>query len=290
MRKIELPKNSLRELPTDKRDFALGAVFPQVPLHEVPEGDFVVANPFSIKNQGETDFCSAYAIAAVSEDQEGTELLPEFQFFKTKELSGDPEEWGADLRVACKSAVKFGSLPFSGFEQIKGRSRAEILNKKYWPNSAEEVALVHKKETFFAVSGRYDTFDNIRVALWQHRAKKCTIVTGALWRQEWLDAPLGIIPKVYQDAGFGHAFKIFGQKMVGGELHLMAQLSQGDNVGDNGIFYFPREVVNKEIGRYGIFMFNDISRENAEKAIKNKGKMGFWSFIRKLFFEKNIII
>lgn len=290
MKKIDLPKNSLRELPKDKRDFSLGAVFPQISIHEVPKGDFEVAKPFLIKDQGESDLCSAYAITSVSEDQEGVELLPEFQFYKTKELTGDPEEWGADLRVACKSAVKFGSLPYKGFEQIKGIKRTEIFNKEFLSYRMEVVARVYRKETFFTVSGEYDVFDNIRTALWQHRAKKCTIVTGALWRHEWTESPRGIIPKLYSDTGFGHAFKIFGQKVLDGELYLMAQLSQGERYGDNGVYYFPREVVNKEIGRYGIFMFNDISREDAEKALKNKGKRGFWSFLFDLFFNKSIII
>lgn len=281
-----LPHNSLRPLPLDKRDFSVGAVLGQINIGEVPNKNFVVAQPILIKDQGESDLCSAYAVTAVSEDQEGEELLPEFQFYKTKSLSGDPDEWGANLRDACKSAVKFGSLPLNGFKPIKGRTRAEVLDGSRWPGHADTVALMHKKETFFNVDGRYDVFDNIRTALWKNRDKKCSIVTGALWRNDWIDAPDGIIPSKYGSSGFGHAFKIFGQKIIKGEPYLVAQLSQGTGVGDNGLFYFNREVTNREIGPYGIFMFYDMPRYEAEKLSKKKAGGGLfnriWSFLTSI--------
>jgi hypothetical protein len=285
-----LPKNSLHILKKDPRDFKLGAVFKQIKLESVPNTDFRTNDTFYVKDQGEDDLCSAYAVTAVSEDQEGEELLPEYQFLKTKLLSGDIEEWGADLRDACKSAVKFGSLPVRGFIQFRKIARNLIFIIENWPSSADEVAKIHKKSTFFSVlDGKYDTFDNIRCALWQHRDNKNSIVTGILWRPEWIDAPNGVIPKENRDVGFGHAMKIFGQKNIDGELYLEAQLSQGAYVGNGGLFYFPREVVNKEIGKYGAFMFNDISREEAEFYMQNKMPLEnnfiklVWSFIKKIF-------
>ncbi len=285
-----MPKNSLRTLPKDSRDFNLGAVFPPMDIKEVPLDDFIVAQPLGIKDQGETDFCSAYAVTAVSEDQEGEELIPEYNFFKTKQISGDPEEWGADLRDACKSAVSYGSMTVKGYKEYKKLSRSQLLKRESWPDFADEIAKYHKKETYFKITdGKHDTFDDIRTALWQHRAGKSTIVTGALWRSEWLNAPNGVIPDEYGDDGFGHAFKIFGQKNINGKLYLMAQLSQGPYVGDGGIFYLSRKVVNAEIGRYGIFMFKDMSRKDAEYYMENEitVKQSFfsqlWSIIINLF-------
>lgn len=291
MRKFPVKtKNALSKLPKDSRDFNLGAVFPQISLSELPSDDFIIAEPILIKDQKDSDLCSAYAVTAVSEDQEGEELLPEYQFFQTKQISGAPDEWGANLRDACKSAVKFGSLPLKNgvteFSALKGISRTKLLKSETWSDLARQIALFHKKETYFNVDGKYDTFDNIRTRLWQHRDKKCSIVTGVLWRNEWIDAPRGIIPVTYGADGFGHAFKIFGQKVIDGEVYLVAQLSQGKNVGDNGLFYFNREVTNKEIGEYGIYMFTDMSREDAENIIKNKGNSLFiqlWSFLANLF-------
>ena len=137
--KIEIPKNSLRPLPRDARDFSLGAVFPPLKIEEVPMEDFMVAIPLSIKDQGQTDYCSAYAVTSASED-----------------LSGNPEEWGADLRDACKSAVKFGSMAVNGFKFDKSLSRSALFIKEQWPDFADSVASFHKKETYFRITdGKY---------------------------------------------------------------------------------------------------------------------------------------
>ena len=277
--------NALQKLDIDKRDFNLGAVYPQIKIEEVPNTDFVVAMPIKVKDQKETDYCSAYALVAVSEDQEKVELLPEYQFYKTKEISNKPEEWGADLRDACKSATSFGSLPMQGFESKKILTRSEVVDKLFWLNSLDKIASLHKKGSYFKVGGKYDVFDNIRTALWQNRNEKCSVLTGCLWRMSWLDSQNGIIPHIYANDGFGHAFKIFGQKIINNEIYLMAQLSQGDKVGDGGIFYFNRIITNKEIGKYGMFMFKDAlpkevrSYTDASKPLcKN-----FWLYIISLF-------
>lgn len=278
----------LKELPIDTRDFPLGAVYGTVDITDVPATDFVVAEPLIIKDQRDTDFCSAYAVTGVSEDQESVILLPEYQFYSTKRITGDPEEWGADLRSACKSAIKYGSVPTDQFPQMAGKPRSFILDSRNWPASADPMASIHKKDTFFAVTGKYDIFDNIRCALWQNKADKSTIVTGALWKSVWLSAPNGVIPDLQGD-GFGHAFKIFGQKTVAGELCLMAQLSNGTEIGDNGIFYFNRVMANRELGKYGIFMFKDISVEDAQYYLGQPFTVNtpwyamLWSFIISIF-------
>ena len=258
-----ITNEGLRELPDDNRDFPLGAVFGTIDIKDVPTTDFIVAQPLCIKDQGDTDFCSAYAVTSVSEDQEKVCLLAEYQFYSTKRITGDPESWGADLRSACKSAVKYGSLAEVSAPQMKGQSRSFILDSGNWPEKADWMAETHKKETYFAVKGPYDLFDNVRAALWQHREDKSTIVTGACWKYAWISAKNGIIPNVTGD-GFGHAFKLFGQKVIDGEMYLVAQLSNGETIGDKGLYYFNREVANRELAKYGLYMFKDIPREEAE--------------------------
>ena len=253
----------LHPLPEDERDFSLAGMFKQIDIKEVPMADFIVAEPLVIKDQDETDFCSAYTVTEVSEDQEGKELLPEYQFYKTKLLMGD-KEWGADLRTAFKSAVRFGSLPVKGHEQFKGISRETVLNDDTWPEHLDQRAIKQRKETFFKVDGRYDTFDNIRATLWQFRAEKRTVGVGALWRASWTYAEGGIIKDEPSEGQFGHAFKIYGQKIINGQPYLVAQLSNGTDIGDGGKFYFPREVVNREFTRFGQFMFKDIERDIVE--------------------------
>lgn len=261
-----ITNDGLRELPDDIRDFPLGAVYGTVDIKDVPLDDFIVSTPLVIKDQGDTDFCSAYAVTEVSEDQEGVELSPEYQFYSTKRITGDPEAWGADLRSACKSAAKYGSVPMKVCLSMKGMPREVILDQTKWDKSLDMMAEIYKKESFFSVDGPYDTFDNIRAALFSHRNDKCSIVTGACWKNAWITAENGIIPDV-EGNGFGHAFKLFGQKNINGELYIVAQLSNSATVGDGGLYYFNRTVTNKELSKYGLFMFKDISPEEAKKYI-----------------------
>lgn len=260
---FKITNPGLQELKEDDRDLVLGNVFGYISIKDVPDTDFIVSKPLKIKDQGDTDFCSAFAVTSVSEDQEGIELLPEYQFFSTKRITKEFEEWGADLRSAMKSAVKFGSVPTSTLPQMAGRPRSFILNEANWPKNVDHLAKEYSKETYFKIEGKHDCFDNIRASLWQHRGEKSTIVTGAKWINDWVTVKNGIIREGNGD-GFGHAFKLFGQKVIDGEIFLVAQLSNGENIGDSGIFYFNREIANREFGKYGCFMFKDIDRETAE--------------------------
>ena len=67
-KKIEV--HGLLTLPTDERDFSLAGFFDQINIDAIPQGNFRVSTPLKIKDQGNTDFCSAYAVTGVSEDQE----------------------------------------------------------------------------------------------------------------------------------------------------------------------------------------------------------------------------
>lgn len=272
MNNFKITNEGLQVTQKDERDFNLGGVFGYVDIKKVPVTDFVVAEPLIIKDQGDTDYCSSYALTAVSEDQEGVQLSPHFQFFATKQISGNPDAWGADLRSACKSAKDFGSIP-STEVKMSGVSRDGILDSKSWPDVILQRAKLYRKGSYFKVDGPYDLFDNIRCALWKHKEKKNTILTGIKWRYDWINCKDGIIREANGE-GFGHAFKIFGQKVIENEIFLMAQLSNGTGVGDKGIFYLSREIVNKEIEPYGAYMLDDISREEAEFYLEN-------SFVKK---------
>src|SRR3990167_5751264 len=105
--------------PKDKRDFSFGGIFGLPNLKDIPDTSWVVSEPLEIKDQGESDMCTAYALTAVSEDQEGVLLDPLYQFAKIKQIMGEYESWGADLRSACKSATQFGSLEVSEVPEDK---------------------------------------------------------------------------------------------------------------------------------------------------------------------------
>jgi len=283
-----IPQNGIQPLPIDNRDLLLAGFFDQIDVKTIPLTDFETREPL-IKDQHDTDYCSSYAVTGVSEDQELVELVPEFQFYVTKLISGDPDAWGADLRSACMSAVKYGSLPRYVIEgkYIIPNTRELVLNKDSWLEEWFAFAREYRKETVFKITGRYDIFDNIRVALFQFKEEKRSIVVGASWKPSWTEAEGGIIKELdTTEEGFGHAFKIYGQKIINGVPYLKAQLSNGTKIGDRGVFYFSREVVNEAFKPYGQFMFKDISRETI-KVYRSQGvkatdffTIRWWAFIK----------
>lgn len=256
--------------PEDKRDYShdqvFGAILPS--LADIP-ADFMVAEPLEIKDQGSSDFCTAFAVAGVSEDQEGFPLSAEFQFMLTKLIGGNPDVWGSDIRTACKSATAHGSIrtseaPFS----LKNQPREFLLSSYNWPQTLFKAAVMRRKQSYLVVDGPYDKFDNIRSALWLHRDEKRTIVTGSLWHTEWTYTNKGIIPSEYGAGQFGHAWKIAGcatktldgMPFPDGKPRLVAILSNGEQIGDKGRFYFTREQINKEL-IYGSYVFKDLTPE-----------------------------
>ena len=299
----------LQELPIDTRDFSFEQTFGSVALSELSKTDFFVSEPLEIKNQDVnyiSDFCAAYAASSVSEDQEGVELVPEYTFSKAKQIvAGDRKassedeliqtinEFGLNLRDICRAACKFGFLeriydPFH-CNTAQRPPREDLADWRRWPEDLEMLAFEHRKSSFFLVDGGYDFFDNIRATLWKNRPEQRSVIVGARWRSSWSRAKGGVISSSTYDVketGGGHAFKIFGQMNieVGGkkEMCLIAQLSNGQNWGDKGIFYFTREVVNREIAPFGAFTFKDLSKEKAQ-TLKDLGISTNASIMRKIF-------
>lgn len=287
--KINLHSTGLQPLPHDKRDFSLHRTFGSV--DSVPNYDFVIGEAKEIKQQFESDFCAAFSVTAASEYQEDTILSPEFQFALIKSLTGNPEEWGSDLRTACKSVVKFGSLPkYAAPYSLQNKDRDFLAHLENWiePPGDQKLLLSgnYRKNSFFTVDGQKDTFDNFRRALWQNIAQKRAIITGCLWDSTWFGNK--VISKSGDGAKTGHAFIVIGQKFIDGEPHLIAQLSSGKEVGDRGYFYFKRNVVN-ECFTFGAFMFKDLDPIHA--AFLNKFKLSVkalwlakaWTNIKNIF-------
>lgn len=268
----------LNETPEDDRDFPMGALFTMPKLEGIPD-EFTLWDPPRIKDQQDTDFCTAFATTYASEAQEGVELSPEFQFAMIKKIAGPG--WGANLRQAMESLVNPGSIPAESVPEgmrIGFSSRDEIADPKNW-TLLEVLAGKHRKDSFLKITGDYDLFDNIRAAMWKSKqefektkdhSKIKLPITGANWKQAWTIADGGIVPtKKVNGKGFGHAFVLNGVVRKNGELMLSAPLSNGLEFGDKGYYFFPREVVNREF-KWGAYVANDLQKDVAKVLLEKK--------------------
>lgn len=259
-------KPGLRPLPPDNKDFSYQKVFGAV---KVPDIDFGVGIPLKIEDQKETDYCAAMASSSVAEDHEEIDLDPLFSFAAIKSIDKQPQEWGSDLRSTCKAATKIGFIEKKDSPYTIDDPREKIVYLNNWPSGLIEKAEKHKQASYFRVDEGKDIYEAFRGALWQNRATRCSILTGVVWREGWTKAPNGIIPLEETEQWFGHAMKIFGQKTINEKIYLMAQLSNGTEEGDKGLFYFPKEVINRDF-TLGAFQFNDMPVEEAKKKTWSK--------------------
>lgn len=185
-------------------------VFGKTSVDLLPQS-FIV-EPIDIKDQGaNTDKCSFFAIASCFEEYAGEVLYPEETYRKAKRSN-------QDIGFRLSDAITFACE--NGFPRADG---GIYINKCLVP---------------FKVGGTQDTFDNIRTTIF---SSKHSLVFTAFWKPEWTFASHGIVQDSINPGGEPHAFRILGwNKDV-----LVIQNSRGDKVGDKGLFYFTRDIVNK---------------------------------------------
>ena len=254
-------------------------------VESLPIVDFMITDNPIIKDQKQSDFCVAAGGVGLSQPQDGKELSMEWLFQKIKEQEGRYGTWGADPRKMLKVLVKYGVLaeedsPFT----LNTRSRNFIANWNNWgktdKGNAFELdmkAKKYRKDSYFFIEQKYykDLFDAFRAALWQNKEAKRAIGSGMLWCPEWMEVKEGTIDKMGTPTT-PHYFIFIGQKSINGKIHLVAQLSNGTEIGDNGLFYFTRNVLNESYAymqkvrfRVQHVMLNDMDSDMAKEMYWN---------------------
>lgn len=270
-------KGGLKELPIDDRDFKVGQLFTLPKLEDLPK-DFLLTDKLYIKNQGSDDTCAAQASCGASELQEDEELNPYWTFAKSKEMTGDLDEWGQDLRSICKVHTKFGAISIKD-NDTRSRDIKDfpVLN-----------GIRHAKASYMKVEGVYDVFDDIRATIWKFRSEKRAVVFGIRFGFNKKDIILD-----YPKDGYGHSMYCIGWKTIDNVPYLVVVNSLGKEAGDNGIHYIGRQVINEDVPKFGAYMFMDKLREDIELMIETNSKFdgepyskilkSFWIAIKELF-------
>ena len=264
----------LKPTPKDARDFKLGQIIKWPKLEELPEN--FALEPISVKNQGDTDYCTAFATCGMSELQEGVELSPEWSFAVSKQISGDPESYGQDIRTALKVHTKYGAVekseaPYS----VENDEDAKIRYINNWPQELFEKAGKHQKQSYFKIEGwpkGWDAFDAIRTAIWLFRDLKRAVAFGVLWSWQLSNVFL----EDYSPTGCGHCVYLRGwnKHIEFDNYYLLLQNSYGKEAGGSGTHLISRNVVNDMAEKFGAYMFIDIPPEIAKQKV--------WSPFRRL--------
>lgn len=252
-------QEGLLPLKEDLRDFPLGAIFGVE--KDLPR-EFLItgANTLKVKDQGDTDLCSAYSVCYASELQEEVELNPQYQFAFSKLISGNIEGWGQDLRSACKTPVVFGGLEETNFSNCQDRP-INPRDYKEWGEWYINEAKEHKKQSYFRADlGFTNKFDLLKSAMFKHNS---AIVSGLVWKRGYSD---NAVIKPNNSDGFGHAITLVGWTVIKGIDHLIIHNSIG-NLVEGGRWYLPRDMVDEL--KFGNYIFVDLPRETVEDYLKN---------------------
>lgn len=259
-------KPGLQATPEDSRDFQLGAITALPKLSELPE-EFRFET-LGVKDQGATDYCSAFASDLISEIQEGIEFCPEWGFAASKDLSGgDLHVFGQNIRTALKRHIEFGALPLAHAPfTLKNKDDSFLRDIGNWPAETFRRAVDFQKKSYFKISGPYDAYNNIRASIWQFREKKQAAVMGLMWH--W-PTDTKFLQGTSKD-GFGHMVAIIGWTASG----LVIQNSAGLESGDKGLHILPREEANYYVKIFGSYMLVDLDKEEVRRMIDHGIKIG----------------
>jgi hypothetical protein len=269
MTDIPIVVGGLQPTEKDSRDFKLGNVVSLPQLEEIPESfDLGVVQ---LVDQID-DFCTGAATCAASALQEGVPLSWKYSMAASKEITGDKDEWGQQIRPAMLTHVKVGAIPLDESPHEQNTDSKFLRDIKNWPDYLKSIALKHKKKSVFFVSGQYDHYDNIRALIWKFREKKKAVVSGVIWN--WpLDTEL--IDQV-KNEGTGHCIVYRGWTSKG----LIMQNSYGTKAGHGGFHIVSREVVNKNFAIFDGAMFIDIDPEDAKVMSENNIPLWISSLVK----------
>jgi len=209
--KVNIPPSGCIESPLDKRDILMSEVYP-IPVRIASE----MPPPFDldILNQGSTPHCVGYAAAGIKQEKELRERRRvvfdgDWLYARCKELDGLPNMRGTSLRTVLKVLQKIGAKPIDQSE-----------------SEAEKYKI-----------GGYARVDDLSF----EGLKKAFYVSGVLLEgfhgsnQGWQTAHIRK-PKANEYV-WGHGVFQVGYKT---DFNI-GQNSWGNNWGDKGLFYIPKD-------------------------------------------------
>lgn len=249
-------------------------------------------DPGPLTDQGPTLRCTGYGNAAEGFFIHGIPMNPDWQAAKVGQKQGQSvDEAGGDPNACMKSMRDDGFLPLSASNQVWQTHSIQGSGWHSYNDNLDTIARQYDTAiAFFKVDGPYDIFTNIKSAIF----KACDLTTGCgqgvdafgPWYQEWTTAPHGVIPDEYRTLLGYHRWVFFGWKRIGDKEYLACKNSYGDQ-GDNGVYWFPASVVNREFAKWGttLKILKTLPQEDIDAA-KDPGPIGrLWDAVINAWYR-----
>lgn len=206
-----------------------------------------------IKDQKDSDFCTAFCTSEAIGNQVGIPMSAEYQTAQIGKLAGAPIFGGADPKLALKAGT-IGCLPQtnSPFSFERDGFQTPALWQSYNAN-LDPIAALYKRAGWYNVlfggPNDYDAYDMTCLALNDARADNAPIMGFGFWYNEWTEAAnnpacKGIMPVPTTPVSRHAYLSAVGLQTIGGEQKIVAQLSQGEDFGDKGLCYYGRDAWN----------------------------------------------
>ena len=210
-KKVNIPPGGCQPSPKDRRDVLMSEIYPMpIRIAEAMPPPF----DLDILNQGSTPHCVGYSAAGIKQEKELRERRRvvfdgDWLYARCKELDGLPNMRGTSLRIVLKVLQKIGAKPL---------------------NEPESEASKYK-------IGGYARVDDLTM----EGLKKAFYAGGVLLlgfhgsNQGWQTAY--IRPPRAGEYTWGHAVFEIGYN----QNYNIGQNSWGENWGDKGLFYIPKD-------------------------------------------------
>lgn len=199
--------------------------------------------PQYIKDQQNSDYCTAAARSAAASYLLGRDISFEYQTAKEGELNNTPIYNGTTPNIADGVGTNYGYLPDEQSPlhfATDGWIKPAIWQN--YPPTLDGQAIVNAQGQPFDVNPDYVS---IKSALLQGNLDNAVVVANGFWYNSWNNSVGGIVPVPTDEPITRHSYCIIDFRMFpDGVERLVAQLSQGTSFGDNGLIYMSEDAVN----------------------------------------------
>lgn len=231
--------NDPRNLDYSKIAMSFGAFIPD-------EGDVLARKPI-ILNQYRSSSCTCHATAGGVYQVEGKEISPRYAYKRIKTDAKYPSSslpYGAYMLDPLKLKIKEGVASYADCVSPVVNSDEEYLDFEITKEMRESAKKNAGGSYVYTTTskGSTDIFDATVKYMWE---QKRPVLIGVMWKQKWdgysQTRKTGIFPlRFVEGSGTGHAIYAVAWKNINNEPYIGCVNSWGENWGDKGMVWFPR--------------------------------------------------